>query len=74
MLDLNITRTSPGLYSDGFTDEIAALPGGGAVIRHYIYNNKTEKILMIMGTFSMMPTCSSSSSLLFTASGIGTGI
>ena len=70
MLDLNITRTSPGLYSDGFTDEIAALPGGGAVIRHYIYNNKTEKILMINSQGKVTHTiytcigCSSIHSLL----------
>ena len=47
MLDLNISRTSPGLYNVGYTDTIAALPGGGAVIRHYIRNNKTEQILKI---------------------------
>ena len=47
VLDLNITKTSPGLYNVGWTDTIAALPGGGAVIRHYIRNNKTEKILKI---------------------------
>ena len=47
MLDLNLTRTSPELYSDGFTDRIAALPGGGAVIRHYINNNKTDQVFKI---------------------------
>ena len=47
VLDLNITRTNPGLYSVGKTDTIAALPGGGAVIRHYIRNNNTEQILKI---------------------------
>ena len=47
MLDLNITRTSPGLYNVGYTNSIAALPGGGAVIRQYIVNNSTEQILKI---------------------------
>ena len=47
VLDLNIARTSPELYSVGNTYRIAALPGGGAVIRHYIYNNWTEQILKI---------------------------
>ena len=47
VLDLNISRTSPVLYIVGYTDIIAALPGGGAMIRHYIRNNKTEKILKI---------------------------
>ena len=47
VLDLNISRTSPKLYSDGYTDIIAALPGGGAVIRHYIKNNRTDQILKI---------------------------
>ena len=47
MLDLNISRTSPGLYRDGYTSRIAALPGGGAVITHNIINNRTEKILKI---------------------------
>ena len=47
MLDLNMTKTSPGLYNVGFANKIAALPGGGAVIRHYIRNNRTEKILKI---------------------------
>ena len=45
VLDLNITRTSPELYIDGHTRRIAALPGGGAVISHYIDNNKTDQIL-----------------------------
>ena len=47
VLDLNITITSPGLYNVGYTDTIAALNGGGAVIRHYIRNNNTEQILKI---------------------------
>ena len=47
VLDLNITRTSPGLYDVGYTNRIAALPGGGAVIIHYIRNNKTEQIFKI---------------------------
>ena len=47
VLDLNMTKTSPGLYNVGYTDTIAALPGGGAVITHYIMNNNTEKILKI---------------------------
>ena len=47
VLDLNMTKTSPGLYNVGFANKIAALPGGGAVIRHYIRNNRTEKILKI---------------------------
>ena len=47
VLDLKITKTIPGLYKVGNTDTIAALPGGGAVIRHYIYNNSTEQILKI---------------------------
>ena len=47
VLDLNITRTSSELYNVGYTNTIAALPGGGAVIRHYIQNNKTEQILKI---------------------------
>ena len=42
-----MTKTSPGLYRVGFTYMIAALPGGGAVIRHRIDNNKTEQILKI---------------------------
>ena len=41
VLDLNIS--SPGLY----TYRIAALPGGGAVITHYIRNNTNQQILMI---------------------------
>ena len=47
VLDLNITRTSSELYNVGYTDRIAALPVGGAVINHYIENNKTEQILKI---------------------------
>ena len=47
VLDLNIARTSPGLYSEGDTSRIAALPGGGAVIRHYIRNNNTDQIFKI---------------------------
>ena len=42
-----MTKSSPGLYNIGYTSRIAALPGGGAVIRHYIRNNKTEQILKI---------------------------
>ena len=47
VLDLKITKTIPGLYKVGNTDTIAALPGGGAVIRHRIRNNSTEQILKI---------------------------
>ena len=47
MLDLNISRTSPGLSSVGYTSRIAALPGGGVVITHNIINNRTEEILKI---------------------------
>ena len=46
VLDLNMTKTSPGLYNVGDTYRMAALPGGGAVIRHYI-RNETDKILKI---------------------------
>ena len=48
VLDLNLTRTSPGLTNVGFTGGVAALPGGGAVIGHHIGNNRwTEQILKI---------------------------
>ena len=69
-LDLNISRTSPELYNVGNTDIIAALPGGGAVIRHCIDNNKTEKILKINSQGKVTQTiytcvrCSSILSLL----------
>ena len=43
-LDLNLTKTSPELSNVGF---VAALPGGEAVVRNYISDNKTEKILKI---------------------------
>ena len=47
VLDLNITRTSPELYNVGYTDIIAALPGGGAFVRNYIGNNRTDQVLKI---------------------------
>ena len=47
VLDLNIARTSPELYRVGYTYRIAALPGGGAVITHYIINNKTDQVLKV---------------------------
>ena len=48
VLDLNITRTSPGLYNIGYTYRIAAIPGGGAVITHCRYiRNKPGQVLKI---------------------------
>ena len=44
---MNLSRTSPELYIVGYTDRIAALPGGGAVITHHIRNNWTDQILKI---------------------------
>ena len=41
---LNLTITSPELSKVGF---VAALPGGGAVARHYINDDNTEEILKI---------------------------
>ena len=43
-LDLNLNKTSPGLSS---INSVAALPGGAAVVRHYISDNLTEQILKI---------------------------
>ena len=68
VLDLNINRTSPGLYNVGWTDTIAALPGGGAVIRHRIDSNKTEKILKINSqgkALHSIYTCVGCSSYIF---------
>ena len=42
-----MTHTNPGLYIVGYTDVTAALPGGGAVIRHHVENTRTEQILKI---------------------------
>ena len=47
VLDLNIARISPGLYRVGWTDEIAALPGGEAFVRNYIENNTTAQVSKI---------------------------
>ena len=43
-MDLNLSRTSPELISVAF---VAALPGGGAVVRNYIGKNRTEQVLKI---------------------------
>ena len=43
-LDLNIKRTSPGLSE---VYQVAALPGGQAVINHFIWNNKTRQVLRL---------------------------
>ena len=47
VLDLNITESSPELYNVGYTDGIAALPGGGAFLRSHIGNNNTDLILKL---------------------------
>ena len=68
VLILNITKTSPGLYNVGYTDTIAALPGGGAVVRYYINNNKTGKILKINSQGKVLHTiytCVGCSSYIF---------
>ena len=41
-MDLNTTRTTPELSSISY---VAALPGGGAVVKNYIRNNRTEEVL-----------------------------
>ena len=47
VLHLDMTNTSPELYYVGYTNRIAALPGGGAVIGHHIENKGTDQILKI---------------------------
>ena len=43
-MDLNTTKTTPKRLA---VSHVAALPGGGAVVRNYIRNNGTEEVLKL---------------------------